>query len=113
MKNDDIKFMHIREDTKDDKNEKVMTVAYRRVDKLRASDVYFTIAFCSEKDQFCKATGRSIAEGRLNKFKYPHKITNLDTNLSYNDIERVIKGYIDGLCTQGFGVPHDFRNFKF
>jgi hypothetical protein len=47
------------------------------IDIVKEDDVeyaYVGMAFCSDKDQFCKRTGRQIAAGRLDKGKHFYKL---------------------------------------
>lgn len=63
-----VKFVHIREyDNRGNEYPRGgMTVAFQRVKSEQGKDLYWVSkAMCSARDNFCKKTGRSIAEGRL------------------------------------------------
>lgn len=62
-----VKYMHIRPPSK---RGRAITVAYKIIPTVSGLiDIHLGVAFCSSKDNFCKATGRKIAEGRLHKQK--------------------------------------------
>lgn len=54
------KFAHVR-------GKRPHTVAYRVTPN---GDIEYAVAYCHPKDQYCKATGRVKAEGRLNSSRY-------------------------------------------
>lgn len=83
MPNDAIKFCHIRQ------NEAVyhcgklsftptprggVTVAYTITAAAGEAgfEIFFAVAECSDKDNYCRATGRAIATGRLASNKHCH-----------------------------------------
>lgn len=68
-------YQHLRTELK-----RPTTIAYRYGD----DSVYYALAECGPKDQFCRKIGRDIATGRLNK------------------------GHLSGHI--GMVVPDDFKN---
>lgn len=43
------------------------TIAFREADEAGVTEITYTVAYCSPKDQFARKKGRLIAEGRLKK----------------------------------------------
>lgn len=56
------------------------------VAKFENNTLVFAVARCSDKDQFCRKTGRAIAEGRLSKGKF---IREVEPILPFNPAEFV------------------------
>lgn len=67
-----MRFLHIRNRHGDDQNYEVttkggITVAYEVVNN--GDEVHMATAKCSIRDNYCRKTGRTIAEGRFNAGK--------------------------------------------
>ena len=100
------RFVHFR----DCDYTSAVTVAYElsgsREDKQR--EVIFGLAFCSRKDNFNKALGRKIAEGRLNSDRGSHSTTvHLEGDKNINiQVICALRKYI---LTE-MKAPQDFRD---
>lgn len=57
------KFVHVRPEGSDNR-QGGFTIAFNHNEG--SNEVSFAVARCNAKDNFCRATGRRIAEGRLN-----------------------------------------------
>ena len=91
MSNDLIKYAHIRLTeaqyhcgnlTYQSKPRGGVTVAYILYHNERNNTLVidFATAECSDRDNYCRATGRSIATGRLQSVKHSHSFTIDHTN---------------------------------
>ena len=84
---DGVKFRHIRNYMTDFRTgENVIsnmggaTIAYKEVGENK---IRFAVALCSEKDNFSKKTGRTIAAGRLKSDNQSQTVS-----MSYQDFKR-------------------------
>lgn len=75
------------------------TVAYRELD---AETIIYAVAICSEKDNYCKKTGRTIATGRLKSPK--HAVT---VKASFSEFHKMVSDIsepIEALKAYGLNI---------
>lgn len=72
-------------------------------DKEQGTSVaHVSMSFCSPKDQFCRKTGRTIAEGRLKKKKFIYSIPLGDTKGVKDMVRQTIYQHIKDGNVEGF-----------
>ncbi|MCK9369257.1 hypothetical protein M0R04_04900 [Candidatus Dojkabacteria bacterium] len=80
----EVKFRHVRVLREDGtvNNMGGMTISYREVD---SNTIEFAAAVCSDKDNYCKKTGRTISAGRMKSPKYTNVV-----NMTFSEFHAAV-----------------------
>jgi hypothetical protein len=95
MPDSNVRFVHIRDDNPG-------TTAFRVLDDGLTVEMGF--AYCSRDDNFNKAKGRLIAEGRLNAKRNYYAVAKLDAPITQREVAYLLKhgGKVQGTFTAHF-----------
>lgn len=88
----EVKFIHLRNFNADGSvaTRGGITIAYREERDDNGPVARYAAAYCSERDNYCRSTGRAIAQGRLDSKKgIPHHVFLLAGEKAHEELIRL------------------------